>query len=104
MSKSGSVAINCTNALAAGSQVREPVTRRERTEENWVRPQEERRFPFPVRAEAVGASKSGSTEISVGLRAHGGVARPLEARNEQKWVQQKKPARLVRIAELEGLA
>ena len=38
MSKSGSVAINCMNARAAGSQVREPVTRRERTEENWVRP------------------------------------------------------------------
>ena len=38
-----------------------------------------------------------------GDQAHGAVARPLEARNEQKWGQQKKPARFVRIAELEGL-
>jgi len=39
-----------------------------------------------------------------GNRSHSRMARPLEARNEQKWVQQKKPARFVRIAELEGLA
>jgi len=44
MSKSGSVAINCTNARVAGSQVREPVTRCEGSEENWVRPKKSAAF------------------------------------------------------------
>ena len=81
------------NARVAGFPGAGAGDRRERSEENWVR--QKKQFSVPARPEAVGASKSGSTrkcQEPAGDQSHGRLARLLEARNEQKWVHQKKPA------------
>jgi hypothetical protein len=98
---------NKLDKCARGRQVREPVTRRERNEENWVRPIKKLRFPLPVRTEAEERAKVGPPKISAPAGdqpIHGGVAGYSKEGMSKSGSSRKSQRASSLIAELEGLA